>query len=142
MAFSILGCDQKESKPKSVDKPLAVVRSELEDPNGNFVLWVGNQSFAITPVDIRVTLDGVPVLHKYFAVGNQHNWEKYTFRLKPGQHTLKATTKKGSSTISRQFDVQGKHWAVLDYWFYPNSHFSPTPRQFMFQIKGKPIGFR
>ena len=65
LGFVLLGCG---------DPKLTPVKSALEDPTGDFQLFVSNQSLATTPVDVRVSIDGVPVIQKYFDVGNQHNW--------------------------------------------------------------------
>jgi hypothetical protein len=122
------------------DPKLAPIRSSLESTNGNFILFISNQSFATTPVDIRVSIDGTPVVQQYFDVGNQHNWLGFPFMLPPGQHRITATSVKGSASITTNFTIGDRRcWGVLDYWYYPKNH-GNTPRQLSFKLKeGKPL---
>ncbi len=119
------------------------VNSTLLDPNGNFTLYVSNQSFAISPVDIKVQIDGDVVVHQNFDVGTQHNWKKFRIALPPGTHSLTATSAKGDATLRQEFAVTGEHWAVVDYWYYPEARggADPTPKQLSFHIQDSPIGF-
>lgn len=120
--------------PGCKDKPLPPPESKLLDPNGSFTLYVSNQSFAIRPVDIQVEIDGEVVVREYFYVGDQHNWKAFKVSLSPGQHQLKASSVKGNTELSTEFDVTDEHWAVVGYWYYPKSHYNPTPKKFTFNI--------
>jgi len=134
----VCGCSVKRYWP---DPEILPVANHYEDPNGNIVLYISNQSFAITPVDIRIEIDKKPVVHTYFHVGNQHNWTTYKLHLKPGKHQLDVYSEKGDTSLSKAFEVLGKHWVVVDYWYYPESHYNPTPRRFSFSIQDEPIYF-
>jgi len=123
------------------DPKLPPVNSRLLDPQGGFTLLVSNQSFAITPVDIRIEIDGETVVHEYFEVGNQHNWKAYRLSLNPGQHTLRLSSAKGRATLLTTFTVTGKHWAVVNYWYYPKSHDNPTPKHFSFDVYDRAPSF-
>ena len=117
------------------------------DKKGNFVLYVSNQSFAITPVDITIRIDGKEAVCGDFDVAAhpmraQHNWIKHVFHLSPGKHTLEAVSKKGEATLKREFQIKDKHWATVDYWYYPNKRHRRNDRHFSFTIKDKPIRFR
>ena len=116
-----------------------------QDKDGNLTLYVSNQSFAITPVDITILIDGRKAVIGNFDVKGkriaQHNWIKHVFTLSPGKHKLKVLSKKGEAILEKEFSIKGKHWAVVDYWYYPKSHYSPTPRKFRFNIQDKPIQF-
>jgi hypothetical protein len=119
------------------DPGLRPVKSQFEDPNGNFELFVSNQSFAVNSVDIRVAIDGVPVIQKYFDVGNQHGWEGFRFRLAPGSHRLVARSLKGKASIEQTFEVQTNQNAILNYWYYPWDY-----NHFSFEVRnGQRIGF-
>lgn len=109
-----------------------------QDSNGNFVLYVSNQSFARTPVDITVSIDGQKAVSADFDVGNQHRWVEHTFRLAPGKHKLIAVSKKGSAQIETEFEAKDKHWAVVSYWYNPKQG---EKKQFTFDIEDTPIGF-
>jgi len=128
--------------PGCKDKPLPPPESKLLDPNGSFTLYVSNQSFAISPVDIQVEIDGEVVIREYFDVANQHNWKAFKLSLSPGQHKLKVSSVKGNAELSKEFDVTDEHWAVVDYWYYPKSHYNPTPKKLTFDIQDTPIRFQ
>lgn len=114
-----------------------------QDPNGNLVLYVSNQSYAITPVDITVHIDGKMAIQNDFDVGGQHRWVQHVFRVTPGEHTLKVVSRKGKASLETRFDLKDKHWAVVYYGYYPKATggTGPTPKSFSFQIEDKPIGF-
>ena len=123
--------------------PLEPVHSDLEEADGNFRLYVSNQSFAIDPVDIRVWIDDIPVICQYFKVGNQHNWQLFRFALDDGEHRIKAATEKGDATLEQTFTVEGDRWAVLDYWYYPgvDGGADPTPPHFSFSVHDEQVYF-
>lgn len=102
VVFSICGC--------------AGVIIEIHNPiintNGNFTLYVSNQSYENRKVDIFVKIDGSPVLHEYFKVENQHKWKEYKLQIPNGTHKLEAVSQKGNATIVQMFEVNGKRWAV------------------------------
>ncbi len=118
-----------------------------QNPDGNFVLYVSNQSFAITPVDIEIDIDGKHAIQDEFDVtGNsvpQHNWIRFIFRLSPGTHKIRASSKHGEARIKEGFRVEAKHWAVLEYWYYPTIEggTGPTPKSFTFHIQNTPVHF-
>jgi hypothetical protein len=108
------------------------------------MLYVSNQSFEDSTVDIIVTLDGDPIIDRDFDVSNQHNWIPYLIRLAPGAHTLTASSSTGASfeTLFETTDV-GTRYAVLSYWHYPadDNGRNFTPRSFTFEIQDDPVGF-
>ena len=108
--------------------------SKLLDPQGHFTLLVSNQSFAISPVDIRVEIDDGTVVYERFEVGNQHRWKAFKLSLPLGKHTLRVSSAKGEAELSREFEVKGEQWAIIDYWYYPKSHYNPTPKHFGFEL--------
>ena len=108
-----------------------------QDPGGNFILYVSNQSFTISPVDITILIDGKKAVEADFAVKHQHNWIMHTFRMLPGNHKLVAVSKKGSARFEKEFEVKDKHWAVVDYWYDPKQ----SEKKFSFNMQGTPIQF-
>ena len=118
--------------------------SELEDATGNFHLFISDQSYAISPVDIRVSIDGRPVVEKSFDVGDQHNWQEFAFRLTPGQHKIVAISKRGDAKFEKTFEIDDKLWASLDYWYYPEptGGASACPRHFSLHVSKEPIMFQ
>jgi hypothetical protein len=116
----------------------------VNDPKGNFHLYVSDQSFAASPVDIKVFIDGALVVKGNFEVGSQHNWQTFVFKLPPGQHNLVAESSKGNAKLDQAFEVKDKSWAALAYWFYPKLEggVEPCPRHFSFAVKEEPIFFQ
>ena len=116
--------------------------SQLLDPDGNFVLYVSNQSFELDPVDIVIEIDGEQIIDGEFEVGNQHNWKRYVLRLTPGRHTLTARSTNGDATLEESFVVNERRWAAVDYWYYTEASGSPPePKHFEFNIYDKPLKF-
>ncbi len=115
-----------------------------QDEKGIFTLYVSNQSFAISPVDITIHIDGKKAVDRKFDVGNQHIWIGYSFSLSKGEHKLVAVSKKGDARFEGQFEIKDKHWAAIEYWYDPNNTrgAGPTPKQFSFNIQDKPIYFQ
>jgi hypothetical protein len=111
--------------------------------NGNFVLYVSNQSFAINPVDINIFIDRKRAVQGEFDVDGQHNWIKYVFRLSTGMHSLQAVSQKGATFMIESFHIKRKHWAVIDYWYYPSNEggAGPTPKHLSFRIQDEEIKF-
>ena len=97
--------------------------------DNNFILYVSDQSFDISPVDMKIYVDGQLIIDDDFEVGNQHNWKKYEYKLGIGKHTIKAVSQKGDAVLEEDFFVLNKRWAVLDYWSSQT-----TSRKFIFEI--------
>lgn len=129
--------------------PVNTLQAADEIPkNDNFILYISNQSFAVNPVDIMVFIDGSIVVDQEFDVAGrkmaQHSWERFQFSLPPGKHTIRAVSSKGETQLEQDFDIVNDHWAVINYWYYPEvtGGAGPTPRSFEFTIKDEPILFK
>ncbi|MFN2469712.1 MAG: hypothetical protein ABR583_01740 [Gaiellaceae bacterium] len=107
---------------------------------GVLVLYVSNQGSRTPKVDIHVRIDGKAVIAAPFDVGNQHNWVRYTFRLRQGRHVLKARGRGGAARLTRSFELGVRKWAVLEYWDYHDTGTVPEPR-FTFRLSNRPIAF-
>lgn len=134
--------------PSCAEKQPPAAPAMPQDPNGNFILYVSNQSFAVNPVDITIAIDGESAVEADFDVAGghvpQHNWVRHQFALEPGTHTITAASEKGKAALEKQFEITDKHWAVIAYWYYPDNArgATPTPRKFSFIIKDEPIMFQ
>jgi hypothetical protein len=99
-----------------------VKQDELpQDENGNFILFVSSQSFAIDPVDIKIHIDGKSAVNQDFYVGEQHNWQEFRFSLPKGNHSIHAESVKGEAELEEEFEIKDKHWAAVDYRYYPEN---------------------
>lgn len=107
-----------------------------QDPKGNLVLYVSNQSYLTPSVDITIHIDGKLAIASDFAIGNAHNFVSHTFPLAAGKHKLVVTSKKGAAQYEAEFEIKDKHWATVFYW--SSKH---QPKKFTFQIQDRPIGF-
>ena len=125
------------------------IQRKYENIEGNFILYVSNQSFEITTIDILVKIDDVPVLHKYFKVnsGNLfvgrrgHNWKEFRYQLSPGKHRIYAETQKGKAKIDEIFEIKEKNWAVIDFWYSKEQGHKYNKPTFTFNIFNRPIMF-
>jgi hypothetical protein len=128
------GCGSGSPEPPPVaEGPSALEQSE----QGNFTLYVSNQSFERGNVDIRVLIDGRPAVAGDFAVEGQHNWIEYRFELADGLHSLHVESMRGEALLDKSFKVEGERWAVVDYWCCAEA----GDPKFTFLIRGQPIAF-
>jgi hypothetical protein len=139
-SLALAGCgktaaDTGGTTPGDVQNPAAENRLP-EDPEGRFTLYVSNQSFDIPEVDIRIRIDGLVAVEETFAVEDQHNWVEFVFDLSEGTHVIEAVSQRGGAELVRRFAVTAKHWAVVDYWYYPGEK-----KRFSFSISDTRIGF-
>jgi hypothetical protein len=104
---------------------------------GNLILYVSNQSFDRSTVDIRVLIDGRPAVDDDFAVLNQHNWVEFRFSLDDGQHVIYVESLDGQAILEERFEVKGNRWAVVDYWCCSD----PSEPKFTFMVSPEPLAF-
>jgi hypothetical protein len=98
-----------------------------------FHVLASNQSFDIDPVDIDLYIDGKHVVTGDFEVGSQHTWVGFDFSIAPGEHTLRAVSKKGATDETATFLVNAtERWAVVNFWYYatPQGGQAATPPSF------------
>lgn len=97
---------------------------QLSGTSTNFLLLVGNHSFAITPVDIAVFIDGKKVLEGDFDITGHsipaHNYYSFGFYLAEGKHILRAVSKKGTADNQIEFEQRGMRWGGVLYCYQPN----------------------
>jgi hypothetical protein len=120
---------------------LPTIQNPFENKDGNFVLYVSNQSFEMKTVDILVTIDGRPVLQEYFKVGNQHVWKRFSLQLSDGRHKIHTVTRKGEAEIEEAFEVAGKRWSVLNFCYGKREGHKCNKPSFIFEVSDKPVGF-
>jgi hypothetical protein len=134
-ALVVAGCGGGSEEPAPlIEGPPPLEQAE----DGNFTLYVSNQSFDRGTVDITVWINGFVAVDGEFEVGNQHNWSEYRFNLADGPHTLRAATATGEAVLEKTFQVEGKRWAVVDYWCCDSAQDEP---KFSFHVSNEPIAF-
>jgi hypothetical protein len=134
-ALALVGCGSSTEEPPGIaEGPPPLEQAE----NGNFTLYVSNQSFERGKVDITVWINGFVAVDGEFEVGNQHNWSEYRFNLADGPHTIRAATAAGETVFEEGFQIEGNRWAVVDYWCCDSTQDEP---KFSFNLSNQPIGF-
>jgi len=93
-----------------------------EDPSGNVILAISNQDRTVDPLDVRVLLDGVPIIDATIAIGDLHpSYEQYRFTWPPGIHALRVASKRAPATLVSTIDVTGKLWLSILYGYPPRA---------------------
>ena len=133
-----------QNDTESMESSTHIPKSPLLNPNGNFTLYVSNQSFEIKQVDIQVYIDGDCVVNQKFDFRDAHNWRKFVLDLKDGNHQIQVNSTTGKAQLTQEFMVAGKHWAVVNYWDVPKNMADGkklTIQPFSFDIQDGPIKF-
>jgi hypothetical protein len=104
----ILGGCVRSTKPQFTQ--------ETDQPDANFILYVSNQSFEESRVDISVIIDGKTVVSDFFPVKNHHYWKIYSLQLPLGSHQLSVKADNGTYKLERPFEISSKHWALISFW--------------------------
>ncbi|MCP4641123.1 MAG: hypothetical protein GY851_11845 [bacterium] len=103
---------------------------------------MSNQSFDKPKVDISITIDGNRIIADTFRVKDQHCWEEYSLNLPAGSHRLKAQVDDGAYELETEFDTEGKHWAVVSFWFKEGKKGKTSyPPRITFEISDTPVMF-
>jgi len=123
------GCALLDAHPNSDDGALMG-----QDPNGNFIVLIGNGSPEINPVDIKVYIDGRMAVDGVFEYRFNRGvglWKTLRFSLPQGRHTLRAETVKGETQSEQEFQISGKHWVLISYYHNPKPRYgAPIPKRF------------
>ncbi len=94
--------------------------------NPSFTLYVSNQSFDRSLVDIHVYIDNRLAVTGDFTVGSQHTWHEFKFALSQGTHTIRIESDDTSVTTTASVT---KKFGVAMYW-YGTDH--PEEEEFSF----------
>jgi hypothetical protein len=84
-----------------------------QNKDGNFVLYVTNQSFDLSPVDITIHIDGKKAVSGEFHVKDQHHWVRHTFELAEGKHKIQVSSIKGEALLEQELEIREKTWGLL-----------------------------
>lgn len=134
VGLAACGSGAETPRPTVSEGPAPLAQTD----DGNFTLYVSNQSFDRAEVDIFVVIDGRAAVDDDFAVEDQHNWIEFTYELDDGWHTIRVESLRGDAVLDKRFQVIGKRWAVVDYWCCNSEQGEP---RFTFDISNEPIAF-
>jgi hypothetical protein len=107
--------------------------------NGNFVLFVSNQSFKTRLVDMTIYIDDKLALKGNFDVVSQHNFREFQFSLSNGTHKIYVESINGDAKLEKEFEITSKQYAYL---FYDTPSNSTDSTDFTFLIQDQPIGLQ
>ena len=110
-------------------------------PN-SFSLFVSNQSFELSPVDMYIQVDNQLAVSGDFEVGSQHTWLRFELGLSPGQHRLRVTTHDLADVVLDQpFEMDDRKYGIVSFWYYPTGSPEPTPPQFQLNVQDEEPAF-
>ena len=114
------------------------------ETEGNVILMVSNQCFDINPVDIKITIDDRVVVHEKFDVQGgglaQHNWQRFSLTLPPGEHDLLAKSQPGKAHLETSFTVDQKLTITLAFWCDARPGRSSRGPYFTCDTSASPVG--
>ncbi len=113
-------------------QPTEDIREEGSLP---FHLYVSNQSFASSKVNITVWVDGEKVIDQEFDVKGQHNWILFDLPLSAGPHRIRAEAAGEATVFEVDIKLEVETWAVLSFWKDDGSGF------FTWSESDRPVGF-
>lgn len=117
-----------------VAQPLSGLSASPE--SANVFLYVSNQSFEDSVVQMTVEVEGEVVVDQPFDVCGQHNWVAFPLALPTGWHDLTVRAP-GDVTQRSRLDVPpspGKRWVVVSYWTDVEPSVDVT-------VSSEPVGF-
>jgi hypothetical protein len=99
------------------EAPASTPASEPGVAEATLFVYVSNQSFAVDPVDIAISLDDEQLVAEDFLVGSQHSWKTFEFPAKPGAHEIGASSQRGGADAGMSLDlVPGANYVVVSFW--------------------------
>ena len=135
--FTMAACDSRcEPNDRGTSTcSLSPPQQHLPVPaNPTFTLFVSNQSFDLDPVDIEIELDDQLAVTGNFEVGSQHSWFEFEFALASGNHEIRVTTADADTALDKPFEISGRKYGVVNFWYYEAGSPEPTPPQFSFTV--------
>jgi hypothetical protein len=95
-------------------------------------LFVSNQSLAVDPSAVQVSIDGRQIFQRELSTGTQHTWERTTMSVPPGKHTLTISETKTQTRRSHEMTVDRELWVVV--------RFHSPPPKLQVDVFDHPVG--
>jgi hypothetical protein len=95
-------------------------------------LLVSNQSLALDPSVVEVSLDGRRIFQSELSTGTQHTWERATISASAGKHTLTLNESKTQTRHSQEVNLDRELWVVIT--------FHGPPAQLKVNVFDHPVG--
>lgn len=116
--WSCAGC-RSPSGNGHIDKRTESPVPLQENPDGNFILFVTNQSLERPEVDIVVTIDGRPAVNDTFRKSDHGSRREYRFLLDPGTHVIRSMSRQGEAVMEQHVEIRDRHWGLIAYYYSP-----------------------
>lgn len=113
-------------------EPVEVPVEVPTDENGNFALYISNQSFEIDLIDVEVYIDEKLAVNDEFQNISGHEYSSFRFSLSEGTHAIKIVSQKGGATLEDTFTIVEAGRGVIHFWYYPEDHMYATEPNFEF----------
>ncbi len=103
-------------------------------------LYLSNQSFDLSQVDMRVEVDDQLAVTGDFLVEGQHTWLPFELDLASGPHTLTVTSADTDATMTQSFVMDDRKWGVVMFWYYEGGS-EPVAPSFSWNLTDEAPGF-
>lgn len=87
--------------------------------NGNFSIYVSNQSSDLDPVDLKITIDGKPAIKQEFFFINGSNHIKFQFQLDNRDHIFSVSSINGNVSKDTTFTLPATPYSLVTFWYIP-----------------------
>lgn len=94
--------------------------------------FVSNQSLAVDPSAVELSIDGRQIFQRELSTGTQHTWERVTISASTGKHTLTVSEAKTQTRRSEEVQVDRELWVVV--------RFHGPPPQLKVDVFDHPVG--
>jgi hypothetical protein len=95
-------------------------------------LLVSNQSLAVDPSAVEVSIDDRRIFQRELSTGTQHTWERETISARSGKHILTVSESKTQTRHSQEVNVDRELWVVIA--------FHGPPAQLKVNVFDHPVG--
>jgi hypothetical protein len=130
------GMDAPERPP--LGPPTKLTSLSTDGDGVTLHLYVSNQSFHLSLVDIDIWLDDTHMVTGGFDVEGQHNWILFDLQMPAGSHSMRAEALDGTVLLNVAVPVPQERWGVLDFWYYTDD---PSHPQFTWNLSATPVAF-
>lgn len=87
--------------------------------NGNYSIYVSNQSSTLDPVDLTIMIDGKLAIKQEFYFENGETHIRFQFQIEDGDHKLSVSSIKGNISKDTTFTPQSTPYCSISFWYEP-----------------------
>ena len=129
LSIGVTGCEGDTTKEKKVEEE-------------NLVVLVSNESAERASIDFKLFVDGELKAEDNLEKKMNHRLE-LTFKLSPGNHSIKIISQKGEAQLEKEINITKKHWVAMSYYFSSGQKRGTiVDPVFTFRFENEPIYFR